>query len=108
MKELVNCVLCGEETNCGQHENESFLAGAFALPKYVPDTLCGRLCQIIETAGLNDKQEEAIKKLVKETVWNQFGPDAVKLKGETYHRLLLAYKQEVKIAIQKESIAAEI
>lgn len=52
---------------------------------YVPNSLVGNLMEVIEAVGLEKKQEEAVKNLVREKVWNLF--------NDPEHAILISEKR---------------
>ena len=73
----------------------------YLIHQYVPDTLNGRLFEIIEAVGLPSKQEESLKNLIRKNVWDAITEDAISVSPETHTPLRVKQyqnKQQAAIA----------
>jgi len=59
---------------------------AYVVHQDTPDRLFGLLFNIIEALGLSDKQEEAIKPLVRKQIWEVF-EDAIYISSERHSEM---------------------
>lgn len=59
---------------------------AYVIGTSSPDRLFGRLCEVIETMGLQSKQEEATKNLIRKTIWEVF-QDGLWIESEEHNEL---------------------
>ncbi len=67
---------------------EKSFGRGYALPFHIEDTINGKLYQIIETIGLPEKQEKAVKKSVQEIIWRIVKEYSTNLKPETYSNIV--------------------
>ena len=51
---------------------ETTFGEGHAVPKHVPEVMVGSVLEIIETLGLQDKQEKAVKSLIKGKIYDLF------------------------------------
>ena len=52
-----------------------------------PDIIVGRVLTLVEAAGLPSKQEESLKHLIRQAVWDVLTDDCIRISGERHTEL---------------------
>lgn len=63
----------------------------------------GKILTILESAGMQPKQEEAIKSLLRNAIWDAVFTDAVYISAERYTEIMRLYHEERNAAGAKGS-----
>ena len=60
---------------------------AYVVSDSTPDRFFGKLCEIVETVGFQQKQEDAIKGLIRKTIWDVFNNDAIFISTDKHNEI---------------------
>lgn len=62
---------------------EASYGNAYVCEQNIPESLTGKIFEVLELAGLTDKQEESAKRLIRKVIWDSFG-DGVFIGDKTH------------------------
>jgi hypothetical protein len=68
-------------------EIEVSWGGGYVINNSTPKKLVGEILQIIEILGLQDRQEEQTKNLIRQTIGNTIANESIEISSEEYSRL---------------------
>jgi hypothetical protein len=67
----------------------------YVLNNKTPDKITGSIFEIIESLGLPEKQETAIKKVLRNRFWEIFSDDAVQIGSELHTKVRTSHYEKI-------------
>ena len=68
---------------------------AFVITDGTPDSIVGRVFEIIEACGLPQKQEDSVKQLIRKTVWETIHTSSVAITRERHTEIRGLFYEEL-------------
>lgn len=92
-----------EKIICKSSEHQLMSSPGYAVPNHQIDYLVGRVCTLVEAAGMSTSQEKAVKDLIRQEIYGALQEHTTYLPG-TLMSVVQEYKYKEQEMAQKEGL----